>query len=377
MPSSHNAAQARRRWISVPSNYFVDNSTRELFTISSHLDRENYFGAYENPNYMRIYVPESFFPENNIEPTCLLSVISWSRCQYGYVYNPASCLQREDILSLGLVNKEMSRFVTSFWVSRRSLKQLRNDEIRWLKRQKKRRANISSVMRLNYGVSSPAIYLGGVQDLLNLRLVNRDSSTYFRESLLTDMIGRNWTKMLQHLTPVPVDRRMLPHNYSSRRGFPIDPEEFSHLLKSHDCIVAGPFALQCVTGDKCGGGSIQGEMHLYCTTSGFRAMATYFRRHGYVEDIVHEYPSQQCKMLTLARLEHEVVLIRFCGKHSPRDGLAQFEGDPGVMTFHEGASVNYWFRDNHAKSRIVFLSKTVAPLCYAIIRLVIFIAVLS
>ena len=222
-------------------------------------------------------------------------------------------------------------------------------------------------MRLNLGVASLAIYLGGVQDLLNLRLVNKDMSTCCRKSVVTDMIGKNWRRMVQHLSSLPVDPRFRgSRNFSSRKAFPIDPQELSNLLKSHDCIVAGPFALQCVTGDECGVGSIQGEMHLYCTTSGKEAMAAYFTRHGYVHDAGIAYSPSQCAFLSMSRNGHEIVLIDLCDKQPPRGALALFEGQPGLMTLHEGSIVHYWFRDNDAKPCIVFCN-TVAPLCYALI----------
>jgi hypothetical protein len=209
-------------------------------------------------------------------------------------------------------------------------------------------------MRLNVGVASPATYLGGVQDLLNLRLVNKDMSTCCRKSLLTDMIGRNWRRMVHDIStgPYPI---------------PNVAEELSNLLKLHGCIVAGPFAFQCVTGEKCGGrGSDLGDMHIYCTTSGFHELHALFLRHNYVYEKVHDY-ERQCLLLWMGREGHEIVLIRMCDKHSPRDALALFKGEPGVMTLHEGSNVNYWFRDNDAKPRIVLCNK-VAPLCYALIK---------
>jgi hypothetical protein len=228
------------------------------------------------------------------------------------------------------------------------------------------KAKFSIVMRLNVGVASPATYLGGVQDLLNIRLVNKDMSTCCRKSVLTDMIGRNWRRMLHDISSGPIPNVYVPGYPNAGMGLRIVPEELSNLLKLHGCIVAGPFAFQCVTGETCGGGSDRGEMHIYCTTSGFHELKALFLHHNYVCEERHDY-ERQCLLLWMGRIGHEIVLIRMCDKHSPRDALALFKGEPGVMTLHEGSNVNYWFRDNDAKSRIV-LCNTVAPLCYALIK---------
>jgi hypothetical protein len=219
--------------------------------------------------------------------------------------------------------------------------------------QRARRINdlFSSIMGLDLGVYSPAAYLiAGIQDLLNLSRANKEMSTCCHLSVfLTPIIGFNWTRLLQQ------------HS--------IDPDELSSLLKAHHSIVAGPFALQCVTGDDCGGS----EMHIYCTNSGYNQIITLFIRLGY-NYFVHPHwnsPSimreMKCMCATMVRLDHYVVLIRLCCKNSPRDALALFEGEPGVMTLQEGSSVHYWCRDYDAKPRIVFCD-TVAPLCYALIK---------
>ena len=231
-------------------------------------------------------------------------------------------------------------------------------------RDRQRLANFADVMQLNTGVSSPALYLGGVEDLSNLGLVNKDLSTFCRNAaFLTDMIRNNWTRLLKPL-------------FVHDRFYKVNILRLPLILEAHDSLMAGPFALQCVTGDDCGcldnmGAPMVAEMHVYCTTSGFRAVSSLFVNIGYVQGGIRELDKVVhdpfCFMLCLKRLKHTVVLIRMCLQHSPRNALKQFQVKPAVMRLRDDGRI--WFRDNDtdATPRLVFCN-AVAPLCYAFIR---------
>ena len=139
-----------------------------------------------------------------------------------------------------------------------------------LRQEELQRTHFSFAMRLGLpstcSVNGPVSYLGGIRDLWVMGLVNKEMSIICRKpAVQKNLISRNWTRLMKST------------------GTGIDPEEFSTLLQSHQCVVAGAFALQSVTGVNFGPGRENGpNMQVYCTTSGYKEVLHYLENLGYI-----------------------------------------------------------------------------------------------
>jgi hypothetical protein len=219
-----------------------------------------------------------------------------------------------------------------------------------LRQEELRRTHFSFAMRLGVpstcSVRGPVSYLGGIRDLWVMGLVNKEMSIICRKpAVLKKLISRNWMRLMK----------------STRTG--IDPEEFSTLLQSHQCVVAGAFALQSVTGVNFGTSRNNGpNMQVYCTTAGYKEVLHYLENRGYIPQRLLNKTIAECTHSPMChrRTRHSVDLVRMCQNLLPKNAVAQFDYSYVLMVNRD----NEWFNP-HIFARIMFSSEV--PLCYAFI----------
>ena len=235
-----------------------------------------------------------------------------------------------------------------------------------MQRKERRGNDFSFTMRLGIGSTcspwGPVSYLGGVRDLWTMGLVNKDMSTVCRQpEFLKKLISRNWTRVMEST------------------GTGIDPDEFSTLLQSHQCIVAGAFALQCVTGDYFETYTSVDQrrmrfrhrgpnMQVYCTTSGYKEVLHYLEHHGYTRQRALNSSIAECTISPMCHrgTRHSVDLVRMCPNLQPKHAVSQFDYSfvASKQNSSSGHNVSYWYCDS-LMARIIFSSEV--PLCYAFI----------
>ena len=227
---------------------------------------------------------------------------------------------------------------------------LRQDELR-----KRTHLSLSSAMRLGLPstccVRGPVSYLGGVQDLWIMGLVNKEMSIICRKPVvLQKLISRNWTRLM------------------NSTGTGIDPEEFSTFLQSRQCIVAGAFALQSVTGVnvETSRNNHGPNMQVYCSTSAYPEVLHYLEDHGYIQQRFLNQTIADCTHSPMChrRKRHSVDLVRMCENLQPKNAVAQFDYSYVMTRAQASGNVSSW---GHVEdfSRIIFSCEV--PLCYAFI----------
>jgi hypothetical protein len=155
--------------------------------------------------------------------------------------------------------------------------------------------------------------------------------------------------------------------------FGLDPDDFSKLLYSNDCIVSGSFALQCVTGEQFvthwttpfvdiysgedGGGS-DWDIDVYCPSAGYLEVLEFFKCLGYHMDGQPLYPGRShvehyeesisvCTVTHLHHPEHGHTADLFCMYEGlpAKTAVAQFDYS-FLMTLFDGVAFQTWFPGN-------------------------------
>ena len=200
-----------------------------------------------------------------------------------------------------------------------------------LRQEELQRTHFSFAMRLGLpstcSVRGPVSYLGGIRDLWVMGLVNKEMSIICRKpAVQKNLITRNWMRLMKST------------------GTGIDPQEFSTLLQSHQCVVAGAFALQSVTGVNFGPGRENGpNMQVYCTTSGYKEVLHYLENLGYIPQRQLNKTIAECTFSPMCHsiTRHGVDLVRMCENLQPKNAVAQFDYSYVMTMLHSYGNVSF------------------------------------